>query len=199
MMKEYELDNEENSTMLEVISRSSKSMLSLINDFLESSKIENEDFVLNKNNVQFGLVLSNVLHDLQSLALQKNQTIELNIISDPVISSEEYYLQKIIQNLVGNSIKYSEMNKRIIVELNKNGNFALFTVSDEGQGFSEQDKAKLFERFNKLSAKPTANESSSGLGLFIVKKLVDLHNGKIWLESKKGEGSKFFVQIPIAS
>jgi signal transduction histidine kinase len=74
-----------------------------------------------------------------------------------------------------------------------------FSVSDEGQGLSDADKTKLFGQFQRLSARPTSGESSTGLGLSIVKNIVELHGGKVWAESAgKGKGATFFVELPVA-
>lgn len=70
-------------------------------------------------------------------------------------------------------------------------------VTDKGPGMNDTDKEKIFGKFTRLSAKPTAGESSTGLGLFIVKKLVKLHGGKIWVESEIGEGSTFILELPL--
>ena len=71
-------------------------------------------------------------------------------------------------------------------------------VSDTGPGFTDEDKKKLFTKFQRLSARPTAGESTTGLGLAIAKKLVELKNGRIWLESSSGEGAIFYVEVPTA-
>jgi signal transduction histidine kinase len=105
-------------------------------------------------------------------------------------------IEEVIDNLVSNAIKYSPHNKKISIFVrhitgDHNQKFVQFEVKDEGPGLSEQDKTKVFGSFQRLSARPTGGESSTGLGLSIVKQLVELHDGKIWVDSKQGSGSSF--------
>ena len=97
--------------------------------------------------------------------------------------------------LYSNAVKFSESDTAIQLITDCAYDSVTFKVCDEGPGFSEEDKKKAFNRFQKLSAKPTAGESSTGLGLSIVKKYVQDLGGKIWLESEEGKGTTFFVKL----
>jgi signal transduction histidine kinase len=116
-------------------------------------------------------------------------------------------MREVIDNLISNAIKYSPEGKTIAVRVqhSKDDNdggapSVLVSVRDEGQGLTEEDMKKLFGKFQRLSAQPTAGESSTGLGLAIVKQLVELHGGKVWAESEgKNKGSIFCVKLPSAS
>jgi signal transduction histidine kinase len=126
----------------------------------------------------------------------------------------------VFENLLSNAVKYSFPNTSITVCCHKllpsqmHGShqtadllrahhalsepFVLISVSDEGQGLTEADMQKLFGRFQRLSARPTHGESSSGLGLSLVKEIVEMHGGKVWAESLgKDQGATFFVALPI--
>lgn len=111
------------------------------------------------------------------------------------------YLREIIENLISNAIKFSPYEKKIWIEaiatVKKSVPYLQFTVRDEGNGFTEADKLSLFTKFKKLSSKPTNNEQSIGLGLSIVKKLVDLNSGTIELISNYGNGAKFVVEFKL--
>jgi signal transduction histidine kinase len=116
---------------------------------------------------------------------------------DKQVKSNPGYLSRIIDNLISNAIKFSKNGSTVSVNAKiENGSFTLL-VKDNGPGFSEDDKKLLYQRFKKLSARPTAGESSNGLGLAIVKTLVDRLEGEISLSSELGKGSEFLVRIPI--
>lgn len=112
--------------------------------------------------------------------------------------ADSQLLYEVFENLISNAIKYSSSGKTIEVVLSSREADAIITVRDEGEGFSEEDLKKIFGKFQTLSAKPTNGEPSTGIGLFIVKQIVELHQGKIWVESQgKGKGATFFVQLPL--
>ncbi|MFQ3599423.1 MAG: tetratricopeptide repeat-containing sensor histidine kinase [Chloroherpetonaceae bacterium] len=151
--------------------------------------------------------LSNLLKSVaeQSNALRKNQTIELRVEPSAMVVGDEEKLREVFENLVGNAVKYSPRGTRIevcceIVNSNRDvseSGIVRITVKDEGQGLTEGDKEKLFGKFQRLSAKPTAGENSTGLGLYIAKQIVEKHNGKIWAESEgAGKGSTFVIELP---
>ena len=125
-----------------------------------------------------------------SLQIVKNHTKDL-------IQTDHTLLLLILENLVSNAVKFSEMGTRIDLGSTDSEGEIIFTVRDQGPGFTEEDKEKMFDRFQKLSAKPTGNESSTGLGLSIVKKYVREIGGKINLASELGKGSTFFIHLPI--
>ncbi|MBX2897843.1 MAG: tetratricopeptide repeat-containing sensor histidine kinase [Cyclobacteriaceae bacterium] len=106
------------------------------------------------------------------------------------------FMGRIFDNLLSNAIKFSPAGKTIRVLVFAEHNVLKLVISDEGPGFSEQDKQLIFQKFKKLSARPTGGESSNGLGLAIVKTLVDRLNGNIQLESRPGQGASFTVIIP---
>ncbi len=103
-----------------------------------------------------------------------------------------------MDNLVSNAIKYSPLGKTIWVTVQRQGPIVQFRVRDEGPGLTDDDKKKLFGKFQRLSALPTDNESSTGLGLSIVKQIVEMHNGQVWAESEAGQGSTFIIELTSA-
>jgi signal transduction histidine kinase len=103
---------------------------------------------------------------------------------------------QVLENLVSNAVKYSPPGKNIFVRLKKQPSVARMEVQDEGPGLSAEDQKKLFGKFARLSAKPTGGEHSTGLGLSIVKKMVEAMNGKVWCESELGRGATFIVEFP---
>ena len=106
-------------------------------------------------------------------------------------------LREAIDNLVSNAIKYSPIGGKIAVAVTHEGSDTVIRIADEGAGLSPEDLGRLFGRFQRLSAKPTAGESSTGLGLSIVKRIIDMHGGHVTAESTgPGQGSTFTVTLP---
>ena len=109
-------------------------------------------------------------------------------------------MREAIDNLVSNAIKYSPIGGKIALQVDGDDDDTIIRVTDEGAGLSPEDLSRLFGRFQRLSAKPTAGESSTGLGLSIVKKIVDMHGGNVSAESPgPGQGSTFTITLPASS
>ena len=106
---------------------------------------------------------------------------------------DKNYLLQVIENLISNAVKFSPENKNVYLNLWSNEGKVLIGVKDEGPGISKEDQKKLFLRYQPLSAEPTGDESSTGIGLSIVKKYTEMMNGEVWCESDLGKGAKFIV------
>ncbi|RZJ78504.1 MAG: HAMP domain-containing histidine kinase [Chryseobacterium sp.] len=118
---------------------------------------------------------------------------------DRKISSDINILKRVISNLISNAIKFSDFNKAIKIHVVNTENHIRVSICDEGPGIREDEQHRLFKRFSKLSNKPTNKESSSGLGLYIVKELLEKLNSTIELQSTFGEGSTFTINLPASS
>jgi signal transduction histidine kinase len=130
---------------------------------------------------------------------RKNLRLELHCPGPVCVAMDRDALLQILDNLVSNAIKYSPPGKQISLKMGAQGRHALIRVCDEGPGISADEQEKLFRKFAKLSARPTAGENSTGLGLYIVKKLVESYGGQIRCESRLGEGACFVVSLPLAN
>ncbi|MGH7227200.1 MAG: sensor histidine kinase, partial [Gemmataceae bacterium] len=142
-------------------------------------------------------LVSEVAEVNQPLAVNKQQTIAVSAPPNTVTMCDTDRVREAIDNLISNAIKYSPIGGRIsVVVSHKDSNIAV-RVTDEGAGLSPEDLGRLFGRFQRLSAKPTAGESSTGLGLSIVKRIVDMHGGEITADSDgPGKGSTFTITLP---
>jgi signal transduction histidine kinase len=109
------------------------------------------------------------------------------------LQTDQTLLTQIIDNILSNAIKFSPADKEIFIELMRRGDRIIIKVKDQGPGFTDRDKEKLFGKFAKLSARPTGGEHSTGLGLSIVKKLVEILGGSISVESEAGHGAEFIL------
>jgi signal transduction histidine kinase len=192
--------------MLYLIAEFAERMLGIIEKVLEMSKIESGSITLNRRKVDVGQLAMLMVASYEHRAARKSIQIIEEIEEGVTAFVDEDRLREILDNLISNAIKYSYPEKRVFVSVKRleNGTkinamaVVQIKVSDEGQGFFQDEKARLFQRFQRLSAKPTGGESSTGLGLSIAKQLVDLHGGAIWAHSDgKDKGAIFTIELPI--
>ncbi len=187
------------------IQSAAQRMIKLINELLNTTAIDAGKFILNRFPCSLGELASMVVAANLQQASQKQQRIDFHAEPNCISEVDAERIREVFDNLVSNAIKYSPFGKTIWVRVfratSSNGEalpVIRFTVRDEGQGLTEEDMTKIFGRFQRLSAKPTGGESSTGLGLSIAKQLVELHNGKLWVESEgKDKGATFTVELPI--
>jgi signal transduction histidine kinase len=155
------------------------------------------DISIRREPVDISGLVSEVADANQPLAANKQQTIAVSAPPNFVTMCDADRMREAIDNLVSNAIKYSPIGGRIGVLVNHEGNKTVIRIADEGAGLSPEDLGRLFGRFQRLSAKPTAGESSTGLGLSIVKRIIDMHGGQVTAESAgPGQGSTFTVILP---
>lgn len=184
------------------IQSSSARMLKLIKDLLETAALDSGKLDLTKTTVNIADLLRSVVEHNRPNAERKSQTIALEIEEDCIAELDVERVREVFDNLISNAVKYSPQGKRILIQCRKqmtheNKPHVQVAIKDEGQGLTEGDKEKLFGKFQRLSARPTGGESSTGLGLSIVKQLVELHGGKVWAVSEgKEKGATFFVELP---
>ncbi|HXN66228.1 MAG TPA: ATP-binding protein, partial [Bradyrhizobium sp.] len=127
----------------------------------------------------------------------KQQTIAVSAPPNFVTMCDADRMREAIDNLVSNAIKYSPIGGKIALLVTHEGDRTVIRIADEGAGLLPEDLGRLFGRFQRLSAKPTAGESSTGLGLSIVKRIIDMHGGEVTAESGgPGQGSTFTVTLP---
>ncbi len=183
--------------MAEIILASSKDMLLQINEMLDAAAVESKNLKLELKAASVNKVLSDVIKNNYKRALQKGQTIITYFDNDCSVLIDEHWFKIAFDNIISNAIKYSPFDKQIFASTEISDSKVTIKVKDEGQGLSPDDMEKLFNRYQRLSAKPTAGESSTGLGLSIVKDIIDFHKGKIWAESSSGEGATFIIQLSV--
>jgi len=192
-----EVKSDEIKSMAKSIYTSSKEMISQISDLLETAAMESKNLQLDLEPVNVKKMMDDVYKKNSNRAAQKDQKLNLFIGKDFSIIADGHWLNVAVDNLVSNAIKYSPFGKTIDVSFEVNDPYLKIKIKDEGAGLTEDDMKKLFNRYQRLSAKPTAGESSTGLGLAIVKDIIEKHNGKVWAESVHGKGATFIIQIPI--
>lgn len=174
-----------------------QSNLNLITDLLDVNALQLQSEAPQLVDFDLAALLTERITFFQHASTLKNIELTLNHNLKHQVLSNPGYLTRIIDNLVSNAIKFSGRGTQIqVTGMLTDGVFNL-SVKDNGPGFSASDKNLLYQRFKKLSARPTAGETSNGLGLAIVKTLVDRLEGEISLATEEGNGSEFTVRIPV--
>lgn len=188
--------SEEHKEYLSMIQSSINKQQEMILQILDLNAIDSQETNMNLTELNLGELLSEVTDRFTLSAQKKNidivQEIEKN---ETFVKADENFVTQIFQNLISNAIKFSPSNKKVYVSTQILEDNIRATVKDEGPGLSESDQKKLFGRFQKLSARPTGGEHSTGLGLSIVKKLTENMGGKVWCESAANEGASFIVEF----
>ena len=185
--------------MFNDIEVSARIMTELITNYLEFTTIEAGKVELDMREIDISKIARYVTDSFASRADSKKIILEYN--SNPPeinINADKNALMQILDNLVSNAVKFSNPGKRVILSLSANDSTARCVVTDEGPGISPEDMQKLFRKFSRLSARPTAGESSTGLGLSIAKKLTEDMNGNIWCESEEGKGTSFLLEFQLS-
>ena len=197
LLREPSLDPAKCAKFLGSIQASTEFMLQLVNDLLDVSTIEAGKLTLECHPADLRtLVEANVALN-QILASEKGITITLQ--SPPTLPSaimDAHRIEQVLTNLITNAVKYSYPETTVEVTLRNEGNEIILAVRDHGQGIPEAELGLLFFPFSVTSVRATRGEKSTGLGLMIVKKVIDAHGGRIWVESRVGEGTTFFVALP---
>jgi signal transduction histidine kinase len=184
-------------TVLKRLESNGKHLLGLINDVLDLSKIEAGQLKLDLTDYSIQDVAQTIYNTVEPLAADKGLTFKCDVAPNlPSGHGDGRRLTQVLLNLVGNAIKFTDAGEVVIKADAANGMFNL-SVRDTGPGISETDQTKLFQEFQQADNSVTKQKGGTGLGLAISKRIVEMHGGKIWLESQLGRGSAFFVALPI--
>jgi signal transduction histidine kinase len=172
----------------------------LIQDLLEMNSYENNEFLIEKQRVNLNEVVAHSVSGFEKAARTKSISIHIASSLQPIEAhTDEKLLSRVIDNLLSNAIKFTKAGKNVYISVGKDAQGAQVVIRDEGQGISIEDQKKMFRKFQRLSARPTAGESSTGLGLSIVKTLVDRLEGEIKLQSEVGKGTEIEISLPHAN
>ncbi|ETA69228.1 PAS domain S-box [Methanolobus tindarius DSM 2278] len=180
------------------VSRSGKHLLSVINDILDISKIEAGKMELTIEAISIMDAIDEVVGSCYSLASKKNIDLVKNVESKlQNIKVDKVKLEQILFNLVSNAIKFSDEGGVVNLNVKSGTSKVTFEVTDKGPGISNEDQNKLFTVFGQLDNAHNRKYEGTGLGLAIVKRLVEMHNGTVWVESEPGKGSTFGFDLPV--
>ncbi|MDO9564051.1 MAG: DUF3369 domain-containing protein [Bradyrhizobium sp.] len=185
------------TAQVEHIRDATKRLTSMVDHLISDAMADAFDISIRREPVDIAALVSEVADANQPLAVNKQQTISVSAPPNIVTMCDTDRMREAIDNLVSNAIKYSPIGGRITVVVTHEQDSIIIRIADEGAGLSPEDLGRLFGRFQRLSAKPTAGESSTGLGLSIVKRIIDMHGGEVTADSAgPGQGSTFTVVLP---
>lgn len=189
----YKGDN--NLKYIEIIKRNSFKMLKLINNLIDSNKIKNNYYRLNKKNIDIVLMIENTISCIEKYASERNISLIFDTNEEECIMAiDPEAIDRVVMNLLSNAIKFSNENSNIYINLLVKDNEVALSFKDEGCGISKEEKDKIFERFYQV--KNNDSIDGSGIGLNLCMLFVKAHNGKILLESELNKGSTFTVILP---
>jgi signal transduction histidine kinase len=184
-------------SVLDRVQRNGRHLLGLINDVLDLSKIEAGQLTLSLSDYSLKNVIQAVFSAVEPLANQKQIALKMEVTPQlPQGRGDEQRLTQVLLNLVGNAIKFTDTGEVAITGSSSNGSFNV-AVRDTGPGISAIDQAKLFQEFQQADNSITRKKGGTGLGLAISKRIIEMHGGKIWLESVVGQGSTFSFTMPV--
>ncbi|MFH1840884.1 MAG: HAMP domain-containing sensor histidine kinase [Candidatus Shapirobacteria bacterium] len=179
---------------------STERLIRLVKDMLTVSRIEGKRLEINPSKFDLGSLCRQLLEEFKSKAEEK----QLKLVFAPqkqtfIVTADKDKIREALLNLLGNALKFTPPHGQITIDLQKEGHYLNTSISDTGQGINPEDQTRLFQKFARLNNAYTgvAESAGTGLGLYIAKKLINLHQGKIWLQSKVGEGSTFTFSLPL--
>lgn len=197
VLRDDTLPKEHKNTVLDQLTLVGSRMLELVKNLLDLNHLESGLMQFHDDTFDVAYLLEMTVAQYRNSAETKQITIHLGKPSEPsIVAADEQATMQVLDNLISNAVKYSPVGKSIFIRLRVVPDMVRIEIQDEGEGISAEDMKRLFGKFARLSARPTGGEHSTGLGLSIVKKMVEAMNGKVWCESEVGKGATFIVELP---
>jgi signal transduction histidine kinase/DNA-binding response OmpR family regulator len=173
-------------------------LIGLVNDLLDISRLESGKVGLAVENVDLAAITHSVLADLDGLVREKGHEVDVAFAADvPPLKADPQLLRQVLLNLLGNAVKYTPPDGRIAVRLGLDGGYVVWSVRDSGIGISADGQRRLFEKFYRADNARTVETEGTGLGLYLVKLIVERHGGRAWCESEEGVGTMLAFALPL--
>ncbi len=169
--------------------------LGMMRNLLDNRRLEEKGIDLNNDKVNLITLLGSLVKNYQVLAEKKGISVYFESPKQVFLVSDKLYLTRVFENLLSNAVKFSDPNMDVFVSVIEEEKMISVSVRDEGPGISQADQQNLYHKLQRLSARPTGGESSTGLGLWIVKSIVDKMEGEIMCSSDQGKGATFKVLL----
>lgn len=179
---------------------SSEKIIITVNELLNISKIEEKNLKLNLSSCDIQKILAGIRIDIEYIVKSKKIELRFEIAENlPAVICDKSKISMALENILSNAANYTSENGKIIVSVAANGGFLVISVTDNGIGIPEKEKEKIFSKFFRASNAIKVQSDGSGLGLFIAKSILKMHQGDITFESQEGKGTKIIITLPINS
>jgi len=194
-----DVDTETREEFLRVIQSQSNKLLALINDLLDLSKVEIYETMLDMGEGSINEIVSIAVKVIEPVATRKQIALKM-ILDDslPIISFDHQRIRQVCINLLNNALKFSGRGGKVFMTTKQEGEEVIVSVRDSGPGIDKEDIPDIFENFTQIDGGDTRSKDGLGIGLRLVKHYIDLHKGRIWVESEKGKGSRFCFSLPVS-
>jgi two-component system phosphate regulon sensor histidine kinase PhoR len=191
-------DPQNRERFLGIILEHSRRLARLTDDLLKLSQMDADRLEVEIRGVSVLELIDGCVETAQHRAVEKELQISVEAPAElPNISGDRRRLAEVLQNLLDNAIQYTLHRGRIVVRAERRGTDIVFTVADTGIGIPKVDQSRIFERFYRVDAARSREAGGTGLGLSIAKHIVEVHGGRIWVESEIGQGSRFYFSVPV--
>jgi two-component system, OmpR family, phosphate regulon sensor histidine kinase PhoR len=192
-----QLTNEERSHYLNIIETESRRLSKLSDNLLKLTSLESEHHPFEPRSYRLDQQLRNIILACEPIWMEKEMDMDISLAKVTIVADEDL-MSQVWTNLIHNSIKFTPRLGRIRIHLEQVDGNAIIKISDTGIGISKKDQVHVFERFYKADKARERSKGGSGLGLSIVKKIIEIHEGTIFVESEEGRGTVFTISIPCA-
>jgi two-component system sensor histidine kinase/response regulator len=190
--------NPEQRDCLQVAMRSGRNLLGLINDMLDTFKLESGALKLDKSSFEVSAVVKKAVDQMASLLLDKNLLLQYELEETlPLMYGDEGKIERVLVNLLSNAIKFTPPGGQITIVGYSNTNELSLAIRDTGEGIAPEALERIFEKFGQAQNRKAGHQNSTGLGLAFCKLVIEAHGGRIGVESIPGEGSTFFITVPV--
>jgi signal transduction histidine kinase len=189
----------EQKNMVAMMERNTQNLIELVNDLLDASKLESGTMRLDAATIELRGLVGELREQMQPLAREKEIALEEDLPEDlPELRADRAKLRRVLVNLVSNALKFTPKGGRVRLGASREGAFVRVSVADTGVGIPREDLHDIFDKYAQARSRATRSEKGTGLGLYITRQLVELHGGKISVQSEVGKGSTFSFTIPVA-
>lgn len=173
-------------------------LLRLVNNLIDITKIDTGFYNLELENYDIVNLIKNIVFSVEDYVVKQKLSIKfISGIENMIIACDPEKIERVVLNLLSNSIKFTPPGGEIVVNINNENNNIIITVSDTGLGIPKDKIMNIFDRFLQINESLTRNYEGSGIGLSLVKSIIEMHKGEVYVESKLNKGSKFFIKLPI--
>lgn len=195
--REVDPDNVKVKKFLSIIDRASRECLHLIRDFLDTEFLETAEIRLLKRRADVVQLVQRMIEEYAGMQVELNRSISFECNRKTIYADiDEAKLPQVINNLISNALKFTRADDRITISLDESDTTIYITVADTGIGIPKEYHATLFDKFSPARRRGLGGESSTGLGMHIIKTIIEWHGGTITFKSEEGQGTTFYIQLP---